>query len=555
MFISISTHFKRPSFRISRDIAARTCTTTPDIWLLSHAHKAWHDAVQRVDVADKAAKYLAHGQVHTFPAQMVAVKLAADGLAQTNATLHSGDMYADAILQAFTRVNCPFHLAALRWALQIAGSGRADAVSLLGRELPCEAVRGAVLQHIAVTASTLPDAVVKPLIIVSDFDDTLVANLLDRRLPRGAVYPGVTVLLQELVQHRLRASLASPSPALRAQPDAVPMASATWWHDWLAGAAPSAWISEMPPAQALAQCSHLNVLTARPDGPRGVLRRLTQRSIAGIAVPPTALTHGTLRGATSLAGIASVKLRNMTRIASLWPEADFVVLGDSGQADAAFMLKAKARHPGAVQSCLLHHVTTSRMTGDGTPLSQAIDAGMVVHRTHIQAAAALAAQHPSLLSSDAAQRVASSATEGMLGLLDSHTTMAGKAWSTVRQAWSASTQLSAAEAPTDDEPTTPAQFEQSVAESQEGLVWSDSEDDEASANGAKADATEATASAPGNFMQRVSAGVSARTRGRRIRKCAGYMQQLIADAKQCHTDPSEVAKLQDELASMDLPQQ
>ena len=51
--------------------------------------------------------------------------------------------------------------------------------------------RDEVLQHIAVQAAITPPPAPYPIQVVTDYDDTIQLNWLDKRFPRKTIYPGV----------------------------------------------------------------------------------------------------------------------------------------------------------------------------------------------------------------------------------------------------------------------------------------------------------------------------------------------------------------------------
>ena len=90
----------------------------------------------------------------------------------------------------------------------------------------------------------------------------------------------------------------------------------------------------------------LVVLTARPSGPRGIVRRQTLRTLAPPGIPHVTLLMGSLLKSTSTAAIVGAKLDNFATYRALWPEYAWVLLGDSGQGDAAVGQAALACYGG-----------------------------------------------------------------------------------------------------------------------------------------------------------------------------------------------------------------
>ena len=334
--------------------------------------------------------------------------------------------------------------------------------------------RSELLQHLAVEgAAVLAARGGAPLAcqVVSDFDDTLRQGWRDARFPRHAPYPGAAALLAELQAAGARAAacpgLAPPGwwqggglprlivpgarphgstlprrlaaralvglaparsavaamrglPAQSAQPGlpelmaAVLRALGAAGGDW-AGAAPA------PPAPPAAPPlpGTLVVLTARPSGPRGIVRRHTLQALAPPGIPHVTLLMGSLLRSASTQGIAELKLDNFSTWRALWPEYAWVLLGDCGQGDAAMGAAALARYGssssgsgsgsgvgGGIAAVLIHNVTPSEgMCGDGGSKAGYAERG--VHFFHSYAGAALGAAARGLLPQDALWRVCS----------------------------------------------------------------------------------------------------------------------------------------------------
>lgn len=168
--------------------------------------------------------------------------------------------------------------------------------------------RDAVLAHIAAEAANAPS---HDLRILCDIDDTLQSMLHDRRYPRGTIYPGIVELLTALDDGRA---------AQHSRP------------------------------------GDLTFVTARPEGPRGLIDQYTRNALSGLGLPPHAVLGGSFFNLFTKKSIKARKLQNFERERSLFPECRFVFLGDSGQADAQVGAEMLRRGPDFVVAVLIHEV-------------------------------------------------------------------------------------------------------------------------------------------------------------------------------------------------------
>jgi hypothetical protein len=194
--------------------------------------------------------------------------------------------------------------------------------------------RDAVLAHIAAEAADAPS---HDLRILCDIDDTLKAMLHERRFPRGTVYPGVVELLHALDRGRA----AEPS-----------------------------------------RPGDLTFVTARPEGPRGLIEQYTRNALAGLGLPPHSVLGGSLLNLFTKKSIKARKLQNFERERSLFPECRFLFLGDSGQADAHVGAEMLRRGPDFVTTVLIHEVV--EVVGDERARLE--DAGVRFHSSYDDAA-------------------------------------------------------------------------------------------------------------------------------------------------------------------------
>ncbi|WP_405216555.1 phosphatase domain-containing protein [Agrococcus sp. Ld7] len=194
--------------------------------------------------------------------------------------------------------------------------------------------RDAVLAHIATEAAAAPS---NDLRILCDIDDTLRAMLHERRYPIGTIYPGVVELLNALDD----GSAAHPS-----------------------------------------RPGDLTFVTARPEGPRGLVEQYTRNALSGLGLPPHAVLGGSVLNIFTKASIKARKLQNFERERALFPECRFVFLGDSGQADAHVGAEMLQRGSEFVVAVLIHEVVPVT----GPERARLEQAGIQFHSSYDEAA-------------------------------------------------------------------------------------------------------------------------------------------------------------------------
>ncbi|WP_306233396.1 phosphatase domain-containing protein [Agrococcus beijingensis] len=207
--------------------------------------------------------------------------------------------------------------------------------------------REVVLAHIAAEAEQTPQ---HDLRILCDIDDTVRAMLHETRFPRGSIYPGVVELLVELDQGHA------------AQPS---------------------------------RPGDLTFVTARPEGPRGLIEQYTRDGLADLGLPPHSVLGGSFLNLFTKRSIKERKLQNFVRERALFPECRFIFIGDSGQADpqvGAEMLRIGGAHGVAV---LIHEVVAvtgevrAALEADGIRFFEGYDeAARIAHRLELIDAAA-----------------------------------------------------------------------------------------------------------------------------------------------------------------------
>ncbi|TYZ67200.1 hypothetical protein PybrP1_005613 [[Pythium] brassicae (nom. inval.)] len=214
-----------------------------------------------------------------------------------------------------------------------------------------------VMQHIAVEALKVKTELPGLVKVVSDIDDTLFPGWLDRRYPLHIPYPGVSDLFA-----RISRGLAYQETGKGAE--------------------------KLPPS--------ITFLTARPRGWLSVGRYMTVQHLKSLGVPNATVLNGSVKGLVSSKKIASMKMENFTRFASLYPEFSFVFFGDSGQGDALLASKLLQAFPEQVLGTFIHDVNpASARTGDGQEKATYRSEGVDFFSTY--AGAALAAYQKDLI--------------------------------------------------------------------------------------------------------------------------------------------------------------
>lgn len=217
-------------------------------------------------------------------------------------------------------------LGAIKRALDAAEDHR-DLCALLYQDIDDDSLRSEVLAHFRDQASELA----RRMRVLSDIDDTLYANWKDERYPKKTVYPGVLA-----------------------------------FYDELAGGEEEGH-------------ADLVFLTARPDG-FGWFEDFTRSRLAKRVRARFSVLSGSLASARSSERMAEKKLENFLRYRDVWPEHEFVFVGDSGQGDA--ILGERMMERGAVRAALIHDVVAT----DDTSRAALRSKGVVYFDTYIGAA-------------------------------------------------------------------------------------------------------------------------------------------------------------------------
>jgi len=241
-------------------------------------------------------------------------------------------------------------LTALKRAID-AGNSHWDMVELVYHDIDSTTIRREVLAHIEREGRRTTR---RDLKILSDVDDTLYANWKDRRYPPKTVYPGVLKLYREL-------DLA---------PEGVPS-----------------------PAGDVA------FLTGRPGGVCGLFEDRYHRKLGTKGLDGTVLLTGTCLHQFVHGLIFSQKWANFELFQGLYSEFDFVLFGDSGQADPGLLAALVQAHPGRIRAAMIHDVV-----GTPEPIRREwMGKGVFFFETYVGAACELKLR--GLLTPEAAGRV------------------------------------------------------------------------------------------------------------------------------------------------------
>ena len=197
-------------------------------------------------------------------------------------------------------------LFALKRAIDARGTEQ-DLGKLLYDDIDNQDIRAEILAHFAAQAA---ERAARELKVVSDIDDTFYANWRDKRYPEKTVYPGVLQVFAEI--------------------DRGPK-------------------GDDPEGDIL-------FVTARPEDGLGLVERATRKTLGIRGATNIAVFTGNLGSIFGSRVIASKKLNNFENITNLYPEADFVLFGDTGQGDVAFGRAAKELANERVRAGLMHDV-------------------------------------------------------------------------------------------------------------------------------------------------------------------------------------------------------
>ncbi|WP_437927274.1 phosphatase domain-containing protein [Sorangium sp. So ce291] len=239
--------------------------------------------------------------------------------------------------------------------------GYHDLHQLFFHDIDDGALREELLAHIAreaVAVSTSVSVATREVKILSDIDDTFYANWKDARYPKKTVYPGVLQFYAEL---------------------------------------------DRGPGTEPGRPGDLTFVTARPGDRLGLVEDATVRALAERGQLAATVLAGSFTRLIGNRAIAEKKLENFVEYRRLYPEYDFVFVGDSGQGDIHFGQRMLELAPEAVKAVFIHDVVA---TSEYARLELAVG-GVRLFDTYI--GAALEALELGLLGPEGAVRVAEAA--------------------------------------------------------------------------------------------------------------------------------------------------
>ncbi|WP_437529611.1 phosphatase domain-containing protein [Sorangium sp. So ce726] len=233
--------------------------------------------------------------------------------------------------------------------------GYRDLHQLFYHDIDDDSLREELLAHFAREAVSVSVREVK---VLSDIDDTFYANWKDARYPKKTVYPGVLQFYAELDR--------GPGPV---------------------------------PGRA----GDLTFVTARPGDRLGLVEDATIKALAERGQLTATVLAGSFTRLIGNRTIAEKKLENFLEYRRLYPEYDFVFVGDSGQGDIHFGQGMLELAPETVKAVFIHDVVA-------TPdLTRRELAASGVHLFDTYIGAALTALELGLLGPEGAARVAEAA--------------------------------------------------------------------------------------------------------------------------------------------------
>jgi hypothetical protein len=237
--------------------------------------------------------------------------------------------------------------------------GYRDLHQLFYHDIDDDALREELLAHLAREADSAAGSVSsREAKILSDIDDTFYANWKDARYPKKTVYPGVLQFYAEL---------------------------------------------DSGPGPEPGRAGDLTFVTARPGDRLGLVEDATIKALAERGQLSANVLAGSFTRLIGNRTIAEKKLENFLEYRRLYPEYDFVFVGDSGQGDIHFGQRMLELAPGAVRAVFIHDVVA-------TPdLARRELAASGVHLFDTYIGAALVALERGLLGPEGAARVAQAA--------------------------------------------------------------------------------------------------------------------------------------------------
>ena len=222
--------------------------------------------------------------------------------------------------------------------------------------------------------------------VLSDIDDTLFSNLLDRRYPHKTVYPGVRQFYFEL----------------NFSNEKIRDANVRFDENGTLG--------------TYGPGRNITFLSARPRFlVANTLEKMNKLGLFGAAILPGDISH-----LVTNSRMMAKKLENFLQYRLLYPEVRFLFIGDNGQGDLDLGKVLVKEHADQVNFVAIHNVLKKSKSGDSYVPPRAPECesvGITLFDTY--AAAAFHASLRGLLSFDAAQRVALACIEE-LSTVSSH---------------------------------------------------------------------------------------------------------------------------------------
>jgi hypothetical protein len=247
------------------------------------------------------------------------------------------------------------------------GSHR-NLLHLLYSDIDDSRLRQRALDHFAQQAVGQP----RRLKVLSDIDDTLYANWVDARFPKGTTYPGILAFYAELA----RVGSCDPS----------------------AGGC-------------------VVFISARPGDRTGITENPTLGTLQERGVVKPVVLAGDVVSLRSHEAMAKRKYENFTKYRGLFPEFDYIFVGDSGQGDAVFGARMRADFPDQVKAVFIHDVVNAEKgQAVRTPEQRAASAAEGVFFVDTYAGAALIAEKQGLLDRAGALRVVEAARADLAAL-------------------------------------------------------------------------------------------------------------------------------------------
>ncbi|MCA9794248.1 MAG: hypothetical protein KC910_20720, partial [Candidatus Eremiobacteraeota bacterium] len=164
----------------------------------------------------------------------------------------------------------------------------------------------------------------------------------------------------------------------------------------------------------------LVLLTARPSSRLGLLERWTQRQLARRGLPEPIILGGSLFALRSHHSMAGKKLQNFSQDHALYPEFNFLFVGDSGQGDVLLAQAMQENFADRIYGALIHAI------GPHQPYQ-----GIGYFESYLEAAILLSGQ--GLLNDAACQRVRQASLRDYRSIAFSSRAQAEAAWSSLEK--------------------------------------------------------------------------------------------------------------------------